>query len=50
MLFRWRYTHYPKDYSMAAKPMALFIFIVAEAADLIYPFVYATLERKHNII
>ena len=46
LLFAWRYWHFPQSYPRVANPTTLFLFVGSEVADLIYPVVYLSLDKK----
>ncbi|KAI1389673.1 uncharacterized protein F4822DRAFT_399218 [Hypoxylon trugodes] len=48
-LFVWRWVHYPETYPITAKPVTVFLFVLTEIADIIYPFVYYAVEKKEKL-
>lgn len=48
MLFLWRYAHYPASYPRVEEPIVQFFFVGSEIMDLVYPFVYASVDKKEK--
>ncbi|KAF2685264.1 hypothetical protein K458DRAFT_22138 [Lentithecium fluviatile CBS 122367] len=39
-VFQWRVYHYPADYTYVRTPMATFLFVAAEVAEVLYPLLF----------
>ena len=45
----WRWVHYPEDYPLVGTPMAVFLFVMTEVADILYFVVYINISEKEKL-
>ena len=47
-VFQWRYFNYPADYAYVRTPIANFLFIAPEFAELAYPFIFCYVAKQEG--
>ena len=47
-VFQWRAWNYPKNYSYVYTPLATFMFVAPELAEVAYPFVFWHLSKSSD--
>jgi len=48
ILFQWRYAYYPDDYPFVRSPIAIFLFVATEPAELLYPMIFLRLTFQER--